>query len=141
MLTQDQLQEIEVVFESAKAVCGRMWGSYFTAENEEQNVSTLLEWMKSNLPGGLNAAKEIGSWEIAFRECRDSLVADPNYVAPLDEAGRRKVFNELYDGLTFEQTKSLYEGRMPARPLSAEQQSLLEKIGGQKAFARFAEEK
>lgn len=137
-MDDDILDRVEV-FEAWKAMSGETVAAYFTDSVAESNLQAIAEWSASRLPGGIASSKEIGFFEIGFRECLKNglLVADETYVSRSD---RKATYQKLYAQLTASQARGLYENREQITPeLTDSQKADLAKIGGFAAFKTFTD--
>ena len=131
----DQQQAAEETYE-VFAAATPSFRPYATDAVADGNLAILVKWIRDVLPRGLAAASEVGSWEISFRENKDKLTRDPNFVAPLSAVERDSVFRKLFDSLTSDQCRAIDENRIAEhfRPLTEAQAQMLAQIGGAVAF-------
>jgi hypothetical protein len=127
-LTQNEISDGVDGYVTFRASAGNAFGPYCTPAVEDQNCSTLTTWIKENLPGGLIATVQVGSWQIALRACLKlgTLVKDPTWIGFAD---RLAIFQKFYNSLSVDQVKYINEGYTPNR-LSDEQQQWFAIIGG-----------
>lgn len=138
-LSQTDISDSIQTYLAWKAIAGTPAGPYLTSVVEDQNIQALADWAKDNLPGGLHALKQIGAWQIAFRECLKAglLVKDeawhPNYRTPEQ---RKSLFRVLHASLTSRQLDAVYHGTSDKldQLLTPEQSQQLELIGGTEGF-------
>jgi hypothetical protein len=139
--TTEQLDYLDALatFEAAGGV---RIAPYFTSQVKDGNVQKLLEFGAENISGGLNAASNVGFWEISFRAIQSSLTADPAYVRPLNAIEKRVLFQRLYDSCSTDQVKAIFNDAISShhRPLNQTQESQLDAIGGVTAFQMFFNE-
>jgi hypothetical protein len=138
-LSQADVNDSTQSYLAWKAIAGTSAGPYLTPVAEDQNSQILATWAEENLPGGLHALKQIGGWQIAFRECLKAgvLVQDPawhpDYRTP---AQRKGIYRVLYDSLTARQLDAIYHGTSDKldQLLTEEQSRQLTLLGGTAGF-------
>jgi hypothetical protein len=79
MVSEDQLHEFEITFNTFKALMGDRFAAFCTDAVREDNLTIMAEWGASNLAGGVAGAKNIGWFELAFVNCATKLKRDPSW--------------------------------------------------------------
>src|ERR1700676_3841529 len=87
--------------------------AYCTPAVEDHSLRVACEWGAANLPGGFQAFREIGAFELSFRTCLNAgtLQRDANW---LSRAERKKLFGKFNNTLPAEKAKVIYFGQLNA---------------------------
>lgn len=140
--TSNELRECQAAYDLFKMATGEAYaGAYLTPAVEDQNLRAACEWGTKNLPGGFAAFKEIGAFDISFRECvkNGTLRRDPAW---LSRGDRKALFVKFNNALPAETAKIIYFGLLSQYNglLTEEQATQLSNMGGEAAFKMFMDE-
>jgi hypothetical protein len=129
VVAQLEMEErMENAFNTFIAEGGEAVARYLDGSTVYENAKEITAWALTNL--GREALVIPSGWEIAFNNCRASLVADSKW------RPASKIYADLEAQLTAQQFKQLCLGETPT--LRADLAADLEKLGGVAVFHKFA---
>lgn len=134
IVSQIELEEqCEAALEEFIKQGGDAAAPYLSGDVAYKNTHKIVEWAIENLPYGARSLTTPSSFEIAFNNCKSSLVPDPKW------RSAKELYTELEVRLPAAQFKALYSGQDV--PLSGESAALLSNLGGVGVFREFVDGK